>query len=243
MLAAALGAVRDRDVFIEFLEAYATKAPEEDRRPLHQLLGHRRRDRTRCHKALVQVLDSERYRAFADDFRAFLSSPENVAASGKDRSPVVIQAAPKVLRARLKRVGKFRKRAPYADGQELHQLRIACKRLRYAAEFFDSCFDSAFAGLIKQCVKIQDSLGNVHDADVYTEFLQDYRLRRLSTGRQTPEESEMLDRLLENIAAWRKENLAGFWAVWPKVAGKKKLVVKWRALMDELRSRGAAATG
>lgn len=238
-LASALGAVRDRDVFLEFLTVYRETAPETDRRALNQLVGQRRRERTRCHRELVGVLDSERYRTFAAEFRAFLSRPENLPKGLDHPVPLVVEAAPQVLRARLKKVVQFRKRAPTADGVELHQLRIACKRLRYAAEFFDPCFNSAFAGLIKQCVKIQDSLGNVHDADVYSEFLREYGMHRRSATRPIEGEQEALARLEQAVASWRKENLEGFWAVWPKVGGKRKSVKKWRALLDELEARAS----
>lgn len=231
-LASALGAVRDRDVFIEFLATYLQRAPEGDRPVLNQLLGHRRRERSRYQKALLDVLDSDRYRQFAAAFGTFLSNPDSVSVAGEAVPPTVLAAGPEVLRERLKKVRRYRKSAPYADSQELHELRIACKRLRYAAEFFDPCFDSAFSGLIKQCVKIQDALGNVHDADVYTEFLGDYMARLMPDDEAQQRERAVLDRLIDGIADWRQENLMGFWAVWPKVAGKKQAVENWRFLLD-----------
>jgi CHAD domain-containing protein len=239
-LAAALGAVRDRDVFLEFLEGYVRRAPTEDHAVLNQLLGHRRRERTRYRKALTDALDSDRYRAFATDFEAFLSNPEHVLVEGSI-APTVLATAPGVIRKRLKKVSQHRKSAPYADSQQLHELRIACKRLRYAAEFVDPCFDSAFSTLIKQCVKIQDALGNVHDADVYTHFLQDYMTRLMPDEEARQQERAALERLIADIANWRHENLASFWTVWPEVAGKKKAVAQLQALLDGLAAgRGAA---
>ena len=242
-LAAALGAVRDRDVFLEFLEEYGQRAPAEDQAVLNQLVGHRRRERTRYRKALLDALDSDRYRAFVTESEAFLGEPELAVVEGA-AAPTVLAAAPAVIRKRLKKVSQHRKSAPYASGQQLHDLRIACKRLRYAAEFVDPCFDSAFSVLIKQCVKIQDALGNVHDADVYTQFLQDYMTRLMPDEEARQQERAALEHLIADLANWRQENLAGFWSVWPKVAGKKKALTQLRALIDGLATApGASGQG
>lgn len=53
---------------------------------------------------------------------------------------------------------------------ELHNLRIACKRLRYALERFTPRVPSLFDGTTR-LTQIQDTLGEVHDRDVLLQAL------------------------------------------------------------------------
>ncbi len=69
---------------------------------------------------------------------------------------------------------------------ELHDMRIAAKRLRYALEIFEPCFDGA-RPVIKELTAIQDDLGEIHDLDVLEDVLR-HRLTVLETpleGRAT----------------------------------------------------------
>jgi hypothetical protein len=56
-----------------------------------------------------------------------------------------------------------------ADEVGLHDLRISIKRLRYSLEFFAVCFDvEVVASLLDALSRMQEWLGQVHDADVLT---------------------------------------------------------------------------
>jgi hypothetical protein len=61
--------------------------------------------------------------------------------------------------------------------QDLHNMRIAAKRLRYALEMFDVCF-SAVKPVLKELSDIQEELGAIHDFDVLIEILR-ARLRTI----------------------------------------------------------------
>jgi hypothetical protein len=58
-----------------------------------------------------------------------------------------------------------------AQISELHNMRIAAKRLRYALEMFDVCFPKV-KPLLKELSGIQDDLGDIHDLDVLVEILR-----------------------------------------------------------------------
>lgn len=64
---------------------------------------------------------------------------------------------------------------------ELHQMRIAAKRLRYTMELAAPSFGTEFGAAIKQIKSIQELLGTIHDADVLTPQLRD-SLRDLLQG-------------------------------------------------------------
>jgi len=49
---------------------------------------------------------------------------------------------------------------------ELHEMRIAAKRLRYTMEIFAPLYGKEFAAAIEKVKSIQEQLGSIHDADV-----------------------------------------------------------------------------
>lgn len=56
--------------------------------------------------------------------------------------------------------------------RELHDMRIAAKRLRYLFEFFAHCFDERLGDTLKKFKRLQDYLGEVHDCDVWVDYLR-----------------------------------------------------------------------
>jgi CHAD domain-containing protein len=55
--------------------------------------------------------------------------------------------------------------------EELHNMRIAAKRLRYTMELFAPCFGAEFAPILKTVEEIQERLGAIHDCDVLAPLL------------------------------------------------------------------------
>lgn len=68
------------------------------------------------------------------------------------------------------RIAEFYSYAPFihdpARVTELHDMRIAAKRLRYSLEIFKVCFPPELEGLLSQVKAMQELLGEIHDADV-----------------------------------------------------------------------------
>jgi hypothetical protein len=56
--------------------------------------------------------------------------------------------------------------------RELHNLRIAAKRLRYTFEVFEEVLPAASKDIVKELVQIQDELGVFHDTDVMIALLR-----------------------------------------------------------------------
>jgi len=54
---------------------------------------------------------------------------------------------------------------------ELHQMRIAAKRLRYSIEIFSEVYDGKLDSALDFSRKSQQYLGNIHDCDVWIAFL------------------------------------------------------------------------
>jgi hypothetical protein len=56
--------------------------------------------------------------------------------------------------------------------RELHNMRIAAKRLRYTLEIFAEELPESIAPLLKEVEQIQEELGSLHDSDVMTALLR-----------------------------------------------------------------------
>ncbi|MGH9176599.1 MAG: CHAD domain-containing protein [Vicinamibacterales bacterium] len=79
----------------------------------------------------------------------------------------VIENARLIIETRLDEMLSF---APWVDKianiEEIHNLRIAAKRLRYSLELFRFALPPTAGGLIGEVKEIQEHIGNMRDADV-----------------------------------------------------------------------------
>jgi hypothetical protein len=92
------------------------------------------------------------------------------------------------------RIAEFYSFAPFIhDPQrvtELHDMRIAAKRLRYTLELFRVCYPPSVEAAIEQVKEIQELLGQIHDADVLREVI----IERVAAITRAQEEA-LVDRL------------------------------------------------
>lgn len=88
--------------------------------------------------------------------------------------------ARRILAVRIDEVWAY---APYVthpgNVRQLHDMRIACKRLRYLLEIFEIAFAADLGPFIDQVKDLQDLLGDIHDRDVQVPMLHDH-LERLA---------------------------------------------------------------
>jgi CHAD domain len=61
-----------------------------------------------------------------------------------------------------------------ANVRELHDMRIACKRLRYLLEIFACAFTTDLDPFLDEVKGLQDLLGEIHDRDVQVPMLEDH---------------------------------------------------------------------
>src|SRR2546425_3724290 len=93
--------------------------------------------------------------------------------TGLDPHAPTGQNAPIIARTRLEEMYEW---APYVNQpyrvQELHNLRIAAKRLRYTLEIFEDALPSSCRSIADELAKLQDELGALHDSDVVIALLR-----------------------------------------------------------------------
>jgi CHAD domain-containing protein len=76
----------------------------------------------------------------------------------------------RVLQTRLREARALASGLERRDKQSLHHFRIACKRLRYALERFQS-LEPSLEAIAEHLALLQDALGEAHDRDVLLAIL------------------------------------------------------------------------
>jgi CHAD domain-containing protein len=175
-IAAELGPARDLDVFIsEGLGAVSSMLPFNGEEALKALAEERRTHvyRNQVHK----MLESERYRSFCRDFPDWLEArpweqePIKKKQAKRLHSSIVAYARQQ-LDKQKRRVLAAGSHVDRENSEEMHCLRIECKKLRYAAEFFRPIFDG-IDGFISHMKGLQDLLGVLNDVSVTQNLLDD----------------------------------------------------------------------
>lgn len=163
-----LGKARDLDVFIEeSLGGIKGKLtlPGADRLGI---LAQQHREA--AYADVRAMLDGEDYRRFKQDFGQWVEARawEREALEDKRRRVLedeVVPFARRVLDRQERRVLEAGAHVDKHDAVEMHRLRIECKKLRYAAEFFFPLF-SGMDEFISHMKGIQDLLGVMNDVSV-----------------------------------------------------------------------------
>ena len=216
-LADVLGAARDGDVFMQFIADRARGAHELHRPFLDSVVRSEKRKRRRHLRRALEVFASAEVEGFLGGLYRTLRAPVGSRGGlrpGKRRAmgPVRRQA-PRALQRCLKRLEKFGRRVDRLAPEDLHRLRIECKRMRYTAEFFAEVYPDGLKGLTGTMVKVQDLLGDFHDADVYAERLRQHdRCRRARTT--DPGAASALGALVGGLRADQQELLARARRTW-----------------------------
>lgn len=108
--------------------------------------------------------------------------------TGLDTQAPTGENARSIARTRLEEVYSWSDYvdSPYAI-RELHNLRIAAKRLRYTLEIFEDFLPDESKSAVKELEQIQEELGSLHDSDVMIALL------RLCLGSQeSPVDNQVL---------------------------------------------------
>jgi CHAD domain-containing protein len=213
-LARRLGTVRDLDVQLEAAEAYRSARSVDEPAALEPLLVAWRADREIARAALVEELDSDRYRRWVDAAGGLvLVEGGSVRAVGPTQPHHVRDTAPSRIWAAYEGVRAFEPVVPWADVPTLHELRIASKWLRYTIEFVQDALGDDAAELVSAVTALQDHLGQLQDADVTANLARRFLVDRVGTlttgetaaiGRYLVDREREVLRLRRSVGpAWR----------------------------------------
>ena len=169
--------LRDLDVYLLDQQSYEDRIPDRLRPGIAPLFMTLKRRRSAERRKTVRFLNSADYQAIIAHIEA-VSTPDSnqfksdSAAANQPIKPL----ASKVIFKRYRKIVKAGSRIDASTpDEELHRLRIECKKLRYALEFFRSLYPADdMKSLIKQLKSLQDNLGRFNDLSVQQDFLHAY---------------------------------------------------------------------
>lgn len=170
-LARSLGEVRDRDVLSMRFERDAQQYPESERLPLLEIIARIGKERAAAHQALLQELGRKRTTRLLNALNDFLVRPLNKVQAPTELPLLVRHYAGSAMLRRYEEVRQWETLLPGATSEQLHDLRIACKHLRYTLELFEPALPETVGAVTSVVTDMQEHLGNLHDADVALAYL------------------------------------------------------------------------
>ncbi|CAN5599158.1 hypothetical protein BH23CHL2_BH23CHL2_15680 [soil metagenome] len=168
---------------------------------------------------------------------------------GLNKSAPAIENAAKIIGVRLDDMYQY---APYVENseniEEIHNLRIAAKRLRYTLEMFRFAYPSELKGLISEVKKIQSTIGDMRDADIMVATVLDLlderararaeRLRNIAMSSERGTIAQRKQRVGEAISAptVQRDDIAYYTLVAHKAdlsqESYQKFLVAWREMQE-----------
>lgn len=168
-----LGTVRDQDVAIVALEKALEKADETSiKEGVESLIEDRRQIRREALERIKEQIDLHHLQDLRDEFYAGITE----AAAKHDKKTISVNEAGKLVI--LDALDDFLKLSPSLykpfKAKNLHRLRIAAKRLRYALELFAPYGKNEFSLSAGEVAAMQSALGDLHDYDVWIADLSNH---------------------------------------------------------------------
>ena len=175
-----LGLARDRDVQIEFIQEFLSnldKRGKQYRRGIKRLLLRLQQSRQKLQPKLVKGIDSFNSSGVLADVHGEI---EKVLFVSKDKaislqSEFIFQKSSQRIKQQLDELLSHQNCLTNPlDKNGHHQMRISAKRLRYTLEICDIAFDGELKEMIKAVKKTQTFLGDIHDCDVWADYLEQF---------------------------------------------------------------------
>ena len=194
-LADVLGKARNLDVFdISLLQPARAALPETSKlESLAAITGSRR---TAAHTAVIEAIVSARYKTSALAMLRWFEDSEWRASGDLDdlRRPIG-ELAPLLLDRCRHQAKKHGRHFAKQSAKQRHRLRIALKKLRYAAELLESLYDPAKTQhFVERLERLQDDLGEINDVRVGRDIVAQQTGRSAQAGHR--------------VLAWHKRRLA-----------------------------------
>jgi CHAD domain-containing protein/transposase-like protein len=172
-----LGRVRDLDVFMEKADRYLDTLAQDKRSGLAPLLKDWQDQRSSAREQMLTFLESDIYRSFLREFNVFVGTSGAGMREGMEdyHAPhFVCHAAPVMIYSRLGTVRAYNQILGTATIEQLHELRIEFKKLRYTVEFFREVLGPESKTIIEEIKGVQDHLGDLNDAEVACKILREF---------------------------------------------------------------------
>lgn len=167
-----LGAARDMDIQIIFLEEHLKKLTDEtEKKGVEHLLKEHRKRRAVIQPDVITNLHKLKSSGVLEEMSKISEKLPNKYANST-HSFATYRSAQKHISSRLY---DFFSLKDYVHKEneikKHHEIRIAAKRLRYTMEIFGHLYDKNLENYIDVMKNFQDLIGEMHDCDVWCEFI------------------------------------------------------------------------
>lgn len=242
-LTRALGAVRDDDVLLGAMRRYAEGVPEDEAPAVARFIERLEAERGRHREGLLRDLDALDESGYPSRFREAVAEPEK-------RGPARESGADAGQRIVAAQTAAFYALAPHIENpdavEELHEMRIAAKRLRYALELFAEPLGPDTGAALASVRAFQEIVGEIHDADVRADLLRDYLRSRileqadeiaaLSATAEGPDAAK--EQALSATAEWAAEQTALVAAIARSLATRRERYAHLRDRWQQWEAEG-----
>lgn len=179
--------LRDLDVYLLEESSYREMLPDALRSGLDVMFKDYADHRAAEQQAVAGHLASAEYQSLTARVNDYLLPGRTIADSPNAMTPIGQLAATRI-RKRYKRIIKLGLAIDETTpDEEVHELRIDCKKLRYLLEFFSDLFDAdQVKQLIKALKRLQGVLGTFNDLSVQQESILAYAATKEEGRRKMP---------------------------------------------------------
>ena len=230
----ALGAARDADVRIDFLQKFLDGLTEPQyRQGIQRLLLRQRQHREGLQGKVIKEMD----RLEADNVLEKMERTlRRIYAQARlhranPHSPYVYEQSYLTISSRLEGVLAYERYVSQPERiEELHLMRIAVKRLRYTMEVLEPLYQGDLKQPLQTVREAQTMLGDIHDCDMWVQYLSKFiekervraleylghtkSLNRLNPGilyLQEERQKHRTERYQEFVEFWKKLQGQSFW--------------------------------
>jgi CHAD domain-containing protein len=163
-----LGPSRDLAVFRDKLDAYHETYGDS----LPTLVAYWAEEHARIDEELVSYLKQDQVRKFLVHYESFTTSEDETKVTGEFPSLLVRHVLPVLIYQRLGTVQSYGEILGTATLDQVHEMRIQFKELRYTLSFFEELLGARASMMIEMTRLAQDHLGHLNDADVAIDMLK-----------------------------------------------------------------------
>jgi len=179
--------LRDLDVCLLKENTYKEALPIILRGDIAPLFEHLKKMRLNALQEVITQLESKKYLQIMQNWESFINEPQvDSPVASKAKIPIIDLAQKRIFKQYRGIVKAGNRIIENMEDEQLHALRIKCKKLRYLMEFFSSLFPrKKIRNLIKQLKKLQNNLGSLNDMYVQEKYLMDIALELPATDQKS----------------------------------------------------------
>ncbi|MGA3289312.1 MAG: YfcE family phosphodiesterase [Candidatus Bathyarchaeia archaeon] len=222
-----LADARDLDVQIAFIEQYARKLKSTTEKAWVEILLKDHKDRRKSiQSSIVSGLEKLEASNSLQDIRKICEQTIAEQSNATFDSNQVLEKAHWHISFRLDDFLSMEKYV-YLENKNLkhHEMRIYAKKLRYTMEAFSALYKNKLAKEIETITAFQDVLGEMHDCDVWVDYIPkfiDKAKTKIKSKGNKKEDTAKFEKALFNFLAYIKEQRKGHYDQFVRLWNKNK---------------------